>query len=342
MENSAKINYNEELLIFMINSLRLNTFDNQFMSNLNYLVLKNKQLTSGQDQLFRKLINKYRKQFATHSMDYEELLMLSWHCKVIPSEPTFTDAYISIEGNNINFKSPFNRKFLNDLRENTFNTYVWHKDVKLHISNYGIHNLSYIIKLANKHFKTVNYCDKVQSIYDQILHYDKVKIWDPTLVKVNDLYLIAGLNSALDEALGDIKLNSDPTIISMMVEYGIKVDQSVIEDSEELKFLSSYTVEVDISDINEMVEWLKKVGCDAVYVLDRGMNSTTYGIDLKKKFIKEGIAYRNTHQDSDSKFNYPVSISIHDMHMYKHYISIHDAKFKKYIKLVNSKPIDIK
>jgi hypothetical protein len=98
----------EHIAHFMMGNISLSRFDKKFVESLQLL----KQVTTNQVELFYRIIYKYRRQLSKHELDADVLIHLPWTMKVVESAPQYTDGHLSIEDNQIIFKCPFNRSFI--------------------------------------------------------------------------------------------------------------------------------------------------------------------------------------------------------------------------------------
>ena len=74
----------EQVIFFMMTtSISLSHYDYKFISNMQSLTHDKKQITTGQADLFDKLLHKYRKQFATNGYESNDLVKLPWKCVVV-------------------------------------------------------------------------------------------------------------------------------------------------------------------------------------------------------------------------------------------------------------------
>lgn len=328
----------EHLIYFMQSGMmRLSKYDLRFVQNLQLLTMQHTNLTTNQVSLFDKLVEKYKRQLHKHGLSDTQLANLSWESTIVPSDPKFTEAYVSITNNTITFRSPFSKKFIEQFRKKEFNTFTWHKDKKVYESDYSTNALKYLLEVANNHYPVVNYCPVVSNLLNTVDQYN-AKYWNPTLVKCNDNYFIAAINSNLADAISDITLSSDPEVISSLVKYGITIDDSVIGDDNILKFASTYTPEVDLANFDSVLECLKAIKCDSVTIVGR---VAQYSRVLSEKIKNSGLHLDDNkgvvlEERLKDKKNPVVMFLTSNM------AASASEKFKKIIKVKNSMPVVIK
>lgn len=260
----------EDVGTFMLVNIRLSRYDLQFVNNLTNMIGVKNTITTNQDNLFRRVALKYRRQFAQQKFDIDTLLLLPWACNIVESSPQYTNASISIVGDKIIFRSPFNKNFLTALKKNPIYSMEWHKDKRQYEIIYGPTTLKMLISLSADHFEVIDYCSITRNIINTLSEYESVKYWKPTLVCNNGYFYVASINEILHETIKDIPVTNDLVMVADYVQYGIEVSESVIEhfiDTEnpmKITLACSYRVECEIRDLNSAIEWLCELGCDSV------------------------------------------------------------------------------
>lgn len=272
----------EQVIFFMMStSISLSHYDYKFISNMQSLTHDKKQITSGQADLFDKLLHKYRKQFATNGFDSGELVMLPWKCPVVPSLPKYTNANVDYDEstNQLTIRVPFKKDFISNFRKamndqfpvndinNSGDIWQWQTESKRYEAKPTTSALKLAYEILPQYFTTV-YHNEVKDVI-QTLEQTEIEYKDPTLVCVDGKYSIECSNYVLDELLADVTLNNTPQCLYRMSQLGINVDESVTQNDEKLLFASSYIVECDIDDINDWCEWLKELDVDEI-LLGRG------------------------------------------------------------------------
>ncbi len=260
--------------------MRLSRYDLKFLQNLMTMTNQNKSLTTNQIELFEKLVKKYNRQLLKHGLNSVKLSTLLWETSIIASDSQFTEAYITIDQDTIIFRSPFNKKFLNKFSKIEINTFKWSKEEKIYKSPYSAYALKFLLNIANEFYPKLNFCKVTAEKIDDFNKYS-AGYWNPTLVKVNDYYLIAATNQYIDNALKNITLSSDPKCMSLLTWYGINIDSKIVNDDPLLDFSSKYKVEVDIKNIKLFVNYLKHIGCNHVTVYGPGASN------IREKLKKE-------------------------------------------------------
>ena len=326
----------EQLLYFMKGHIQLSRYDEKFIDTITTLTT----VTTNQVILFHRLIFKYRRQFSKHELFVEKLVDLPWNVTVVESSPQFTDGHVSIVDDVIYFRCPFNRNFIDEFRKVELNSFTWNKTKRYYESVYNVHSLKILISTARKFFQNVNLCSVTQSLLNDVDNYKDIKYWQPTLVKCNNQLFVLATNSALDEALGDLKLSTDTNTLMTLSKHGVTIDESFYTNDKKLKFVSEYTTTVDQNDLPNLVEWLKEINCDMVYL------SGVHSVNLAKRKL---ITELNIHdvQYCDINTTVPSASKTHKCPVFvkfrKHPEGTFDhLRVAKVVTIVNSNPIEVK
>ena len=326
----------EQLLHFMNSHIHLSRYDEKFIENITALT----QVTTNQVVLFHSLLDKYRRQFAKHDLYPEHLVNLPWDVVVVDSSPKYTNGHLEIVNDMIYFKCPFNRKFIETFRKEPNNKFIFNKDHRRYEAPYNQYSLKILLKVANNYFKFIDMCSVTQELLFDVEQYNTAKYWQPTLVKLNNRLYIVAMNSALNDALGDFELNDDLQTLSKLASYGIKIDEGLYDQSDLAdNVCCNYEVTVEQKQIPELVEILKFLETDMVYLYNAG------NLHQGKKVTVENLnKYNIAYMDSVSQKRLkkppvnPVKIKFKG-HFFR---DADEFKITKAIHIVNSTPIDIK
>lgn len=331
----------EHLVYFMqCGMMRLSKYDLRFVQNL--MAMTSQQITTNQVALFDKLLDKYKRQLFKHGLTPAKLAELNWETKIIASDPKFSEASVSVTGNTITFKSPFNKKFIDQFKKIEHNPYAWNKDKKIYEAPFSTQALKYLLSITHDIYPVVNYCPELTRMLNTLDKYS-APYWNPTLIKCNDIYLIAAINEHLHSAINNIEISCDPECISFLASCGVKIDDKVINQNATLKFASEFNPEVDITDIDSLVENLRAIKCDVIFLSGRSKWALHY-----KKILEEKI--QDTDLVIDDKINEILESRLEGKkNPVMFYLSSGlaelrktNGKFRKIIKLKNSTPVNIK
>lgn len=335
-----KLSSKEQLLHYFLSSaIKLSTYDQKFLHNLEYLIAKFHRVTTNQKTLFEKLISKYAKQFTKSGLDKEELKELPWNTLIVESIPEFTGAQVSLVGDKLILKVPFNKHFISDFRSIENNSFEWNRDDKKYISLLSTNALKIAHTLLPKYFKTVSYSIEIMELLNQVLPLE-AEIWNPTYVRKNGKYLIAGINSFLYDHIKDYVFSNDPKMLFELSQYGVKIDSSVTEGDPKKIFASEYNTIIDLDNLPTIISWLKELGVDVVY-FGRGLGNSNTRKEITTMVESLNISVNaNPKFFTDNKYTTPVMLKLTDTSDYLPYNP--NSRITKYIKLQISRPVDIK
>lgn len=331
----------EEILYFMRSGvLRISRSDLRFITNLQTIINTKKYVTSNQSNLLEKIILKYERQLAKHELSTNKLIALPWRIEILESSHSYTDAFITIDGKAIYFKSPYNKQFITDFKNHSSDLFKWNPELKRYEGEYSTTTLRTLATMAPKYFGIVNHCIETTRLLSIISQYDYGLCWEPTLVSVNGNLMVVALNQHLSDAIKDISLTTDVKTLATLASYGVKVHSTLLPTEHEV-FASNYAPLVEVTEIGNLVVWLSELECDYVYI--SGGNSLsriikTLVTELNSKSIPHGIVtYREKPIDA-TQFKFPVIVRFTRTGN----VDIEPKRIAKLITMVNSEPIDIK
>ena len=271
--NNIEFTSKEQIIFFMMTtSISLSHYDYKFISNMQSLTHDKKQVTSGQADLFDKLLHKYRKQFLTNGYDPVELEKLSWKCVVVPSLPKYTNANVDWDDSidMMTIRVPFKKEFISKFRalistwfpvdslHDSAEAWIWNSERKRYEAKPSTYGLKLAYEILPQYFTTV-YHNEIKDII-QRLEAQPVKYNDPTLVCVDGHYAVVNSNQVLAKLLEEVTLDNSAKCLYQLSQLGIKIDKPITEGSPQLLFASSYIVECDIDEISEWCSWLVDLG----------------------------------------------------------------------------------
>ena len=327
----------EQLLYFFLQGkISLSQYDYKFMANLQTIIHNENRVTSNQADLFNRLVVKYKKQLAKNEIDESVAISLPWKSFFVESTPEYTGATVNILDDEITIRVPFNKVFISKFREIKNNPFNWNKERKIYTSSFCTEALKIATTELHMYFSTVQYCGVIQKILEDLKQYE-AEIWDPTLKLVNGKLIVAAITPALADAIGDLQLNLEPTTLYKLSQYGVNIDPTIVQNDQFLKFASERTTQVDASEISEVCDMIKKLGCNTV-LWGRGLAHGKLGKEIRKAFSDSGITvYDKVSYSSEKYEDVPMCISI-----YENYDNPISSKVGKMITVKDSRPIEIK
>jgi hypothetical protein len=278
----------EQLLYFFLQGkISLSQYDYKFMANLQTMIQNQNRVTSNQADLFDKLISKYKKQLTKNGLIKEELKELSWKTMVVESTPEYTGASVRVNDDEIFIKVPFNKSFISQFRAVENNNFTWDSTEKLYRAKFNTLSLKVAYNILPEYFEHVRYCDSLQPILTELQQYQNL-IWNPTAKKFNDRLLIGACNSVLGSMIADTDLAINSSNLFKLVRMGISIDPEVYGGNEKLKFAAKSVYEVELSDVENIIGWMKNIGCTNV-VIGRGLRNTINQEQLSTMVEKYGM-----------------------------------------------------
>jgi hypothetical protein len=332
------------LYYFLAKPLRLHYSDRKFFNNLTIIIKDTNTITTGQDKLFSKLVEKYSHQLKQTNLTIDQLLALPWKTNVVETSKEYTAARVSLLNNKLFIRVPMNNTFIKKFEDIKDNTFVWDKTKKAYISPISTHALKIVYTILPKYFPEIYYCDHIKKILAEVSHLsDPDIIWEPTLVNINNNYYIVAINETLDNYINNIPLSTEPKTLFKLSKLGIKTHPSLI-DTKIKKFASEFVTEADIGEA-DLIEWLKELSVTQV-LLGRGVHTTF--LKTKQLFIP---LIKNLEQNNiqvipvksnfkmDSTIKTPVLLQYHGDENRKFFGANAVAKC---VLIRNSNPIEVK
>lgn len=321
--------FKEELIDYMTKGyIHVSRQDFLFFNNLSKFIGE-RSITSGQNKLLDKLVDKYQKQLRNNNLDFEFLKSLPYKNPIIETDPDYLKTYIKIVNDDIVIKSPFNKKFMNDLARSD-SSLEWDKKRKVYTAPFSTYEFRSAINLLNKNFDDIVYCPAVTEILNDLKQYEEC-YWNPTLVKSNGNFYIAAANQYLLDSL-DFELNDNPKTLFELNKHAVQVDK-VMLNSEESKFASTYTYHIDIKEIDLLIDLLKSLDIDNVTIEGHALYRDSIYKELRTKLSEYDIRIRN---DDDRSAPLNVLLTFKASNVFWK-----NKKASKIVLIKNGRPINI-
>lgn len=306
--------------------------DYSFFTNLFKLAEEGK-VTTGQNSLLNKLILKYQKQLSKQGYDKDWLQNLSWEKELIQTIDYFKQAHLNLINDKLILKTPFSKSFINGLRsKQDHNTFEWDKKNKQYVSPATSLALKTILPLLYKNFEQVILDETLQDIIKDIQQYENL-IWNPTLVRIHNNFYILASNEQINKELSNYTISNSPECVYKLSQLGVKIHDSV-GDSEELNFASSYSYEIDISKIDDLIYYIKSINVKTVCVDNQFKYTRGLYTEVCDKLQNEGIQTLQLTADI-LEMEMPILLQ------FKGYINS-DIRPPKIVKIQNSRPVNVK
>lgn len=325
----------EHLLHYLLSGhIHLSKKDYGFFNNLQYLIKDNQKITSNQVKLFDKLILKYQRQIKKNNLDINHLNQLPWRVEIVETSLEYLEAKISIVGNTIQIRSPFNTKFIQYIRKINPNPFLWNKIAKVYEAEYSTYAFKTAFFSVKKFYDSVKCCEISQQLLSELEYYNQARYWAPTLIESNGKFYIAAINESLYNALGNFDLNDDPSTLFNLSTYGIEVDNDIVGNDKFKKFASQYETVVDLEDMDLLAQWLKFLKVDQVYTARDIIYNRTVSNEVKNTLQNHSLSIKTYISDIDEGINVLLK---NTTYAYMEIKNIH-----KIIHLTNSRTITVK
>jgi hypothetical protein len=282
------MNNKEQLLYFFLNGkVSLSQYDYKFMANLQTMIQNKSRVTSNQATLFDNLISKYKKQLTKNGFDKDILKSLPWKTEIVESTAEYTGAMVSLYGDDLVIKVPFNKPFISAFRQVKNNHFEWDKDSKVYRTSFN----TVALKIANtelgKYFPTVRFDDNLNKLFNDISAYE-AEVYNPTLHVINGNLMIVAINSVLGELTQHMDLKIDSITLHKLSMMGINIDPSVYQSDPRLEFASKRVYEIEMDQVEIVISWMKNLGCNNV-IVGRGLRTHMSQDALYELIIKYGM-----------------------------------------------------
>lgn len=330
-------NFKEDVLKYLLSgAIHLSKKDYSFFHNLTYIITDKNTLTTNQTFLFDKLINKYQRQIKKEHHDINHLLNLSWKTSIVESKQEYLQAYFQIENGNLIIKSPFNSRFIQDLRRVEFNNYVWDKNRRLYSAPFSTISLKQGYDLIVKHFKSYEFDNTISEILNYVEQFNTIKYWSPTLIKRNNNFFVVAANTNVMEVIKDIHLDDSADTLFALSQYGIKIDEELVTNSLQ-KFASNFATTADLDMLDEFCKWLNELKIDTVITSRDVIYNKSISNEIKVKLLEYGI----TCLPYNSDISRPHILITHFSSMWSNR-KAKDENMLKIVAITNSRSVHVK
>jgi len=270
----------------LMTKVRLNRYDLKFMSNISVQYLtKDKPLSPGQNDLYEKIVHKYRKQLRKLSVNYRDVLALNWKNGIIALETLNQKTYLRLADNEgtpeIQLYFNFNKNQIEEVRA------IVHDDAGVHLNggvresfgngqkyNFNWNNTDktwsgpfnlYLFKgvydFANR--IDVKLDDSVTELVSGIEAVGTEEEWTPGVRIVNGRLYVSHITETMLPILNDI----DPCDLSIvnierLTKLGLIAPPELADIAQYVNSVSPATKHnvMDAPDVNDIKNYIKESG----------------------------------------------------------------------------------
>jgi hypothetical protein len=119
----------------------------------------------------------------------------------------------------------------------------------------------------------VSYCNELSSIINDLQKLE-AKVWQPTLVRLEQNLILGATTSVTSEAISSINMKFNADSLYKLSKYQFAVYPGLFDGHPELKFAYEYVTEVDIDTIATVAKWMRALQVQRV-LLDRPLSMAT-------------------------------------------------------------------
>lgn len=339
----------EQLVYFLITNISLGTYDRRFLINIENLNLSaGKPLTSNQASLLDKIVQRYQRQIEKHSLNIGTMLNLPWKQQPVVSLPMYTETHLMLVDDELILRSPYKNAFIKDFKK-LFTVGKWSSEDRFWRIPANSFTLKRVVESIEKHFDTVNYCEQLTAMFLATAHLENCKYWTPTFKFVNGNFYVIGTNAPLQAAIAHIPYVVELATLSRLVSYGITIDNSVVDRFSEnftvdsVLFAASFNTTVEEDDDNFMLN-LVSLKPDLVVFDEYTTAPRSYFTSIKQGLNEYEVEYseltfHNQLNSTTTRDNFIILVgSGINFNFSKELI----PSINKFVKVVNSKPVNIK
>lgn len=301
----------------ILQRLSLNRFDRKFMSDIQvkYLV-RNRPLSEGQNELYEKIIYKYRKQFKKHcGIHYAELLELPWCNKPRTKEELLEQTYFKFDLDEngavtMHVRFPFNKDVIDEMRaivhdderaflkknampgESVKYDFVWSNEEREWHGKFNLYLFKPLLRFARKNKLKIdhNVLEFAEELDTQFGDADE---WAIRLVESNGNIYVNNINEFVYNALNDYMppkemnlLQTEAVCRNLGIEPPDSIDPLIRELMMQNKFNDHDQYRIVTPEENMALEkYLDEIGATALFYLPGINHSNLQEKDLDA-FVK--------------------------------------------------------
>lgn len=278
---------------FLIDKVRLNRYDNKFMANIwtKYISVK-KPLSINQNELYEKIVHKYRKQLKKLGINWREIKEMPWQHGIVDLDQLTQKTYFKLQENasgvtEMRLYFTFNKKHIDEVRalvhddegthfncgiaETKFGSggkynFEWDNQNKVWYGPFSLYLFKELYKFAVS--KGVQIDSAVQDLVSELNAHGSKQDWTPSVRIVHGRMYVSHVTEEMLPALESI----DPTDLSVrnierMTKLGLDAPAEVVRIAEYVDSNTPRTEHLIQSefDVIQLREYIEKSGRKAIY-----------------------------------------------------------------------------
>ena len=234
MTDTATIETRDQAHRWLVLHIRYSRYDTNFIDNVSRLSGENKALTKRQDELWERLVLKYRKQIKNNGWDAEEIVKLNWLLEPVDFDANYSPL-LWYEDGELCCRFPYNQRVVKEIRTvlEEHNTqwlyeydkrFQWSKERRCWHGQFHPALCKDLIEFANDNEFEID--SSVQQFEDAIPGTDRE--WLPIAEYVNGCVYVSNLTPRLAGSFNNSKLT--PNLVRDLVALEVMPSESLVKE----------------------------------------------------------------------------------------------------------------
>ena len=276
MTDTATIETRNAAHRWLVLHVRYSRYDTNFIDNVSRLSGEHKALTKKQNELWERLVYKYRKQIKTNGWDADSIVQLNWELEPVDFDANYSPL-LWIEENEVCCRFPYNQRVVKEIRnvlEDHSSQWIYEYDKRFQWSKerrcwHGQFNPALCKSLVD--FAQDNEFEidaSVQQLMDAIPGVDRE--WMPVAEYVDGRVYVSNLTPALAAAFNNSELTPDliRDLVALEVAPSNRLAKEVAQRwGDAVAYLLLFReVTVKPEEVDSVKEYLKLTNNDLVVV----------------------------------------------------------------------------
>lgn len=259
---------------WLVLHVRYSRYDTNFIDNVSRLSGESKALTKRQDELWERLIYKYRKQIKSNGWDAEEIIKLNWQLEPVDFDANYSPL-LWIEGNEVCCRFPYNQRVVKEIRsvlEDHSSQWIyeydkrfqWSKDRRCWHGEFNPALCKSLVDFANDNEFEID--ASVQQLIDAMPGVDRE--WMPVAEYVNGRVYVSNLTPTLASAFDNSELT--PNLVRDLVALEVVPANSLVKEcarlwGDSIAYLLCFReVTVEPEEVQSVLDYLTLTNNDVV------------------------------------------------------------------------------
>lgn len=219
---------------WLVLHVRYSRYDTNFIDNVSRLSGEHKALTKRQDELWERLVFKYRKQIKTNGWDADEIVKLNWELEPVDFDANYSPL-LWIEDNEICCRFPYNQRVVKEIRNvledhssqwlyDYDKRFQWSKERRCWHGKFNPALCKSLVDFANGNEFAID--TSVQKLIDSVPGTDRE--WMPVADYINGNVYTSNLVPRLADAIKTTELS--PTLVRDLVALDVMPSDRLVKE----------------------------------------------------------------------------------------------------------------